>query len=193
MSYSSETLSRFEIRIKALKPWTLPSSILPVLLGTLLAYKPRQPFEPYPFILCCCVIIGTHAAGNFVNSYYEAKNRAFFWTSTERYLTIHETARCAVVAYVIAIPSFAVLLVTTAADIWQELALFIVGFLASVLFGKYLRNIALGELAVSAIYGPLCVMFTYAVQVGPRRELSGSLLFLYSLPLAICTECLLHR
>ncbi|KAK3726605.1 hypothetical protein QZH41_011282 [Actinostola sp. cb2023] len=189
---SDTSLSVFEIRVNAVKPWTLPSSILPVLLGTLLAYKSGQPFDPFPFILCSFVIIGTHAAGNFVNSYYEAKNRRFT-RPRERNTTVHETARSAVATYCIVIPSFALLLVSSAADIWQELALFLAGFIASVLFGKYLKNIALGELVVSAVYGPLCVMFTYAVQVGSsRRELSGSLVALYSLPLALCTECMLH-
>ncbi|KAK3726604.1 hypothetical protein QZH41_011283, partial [Actinostola sp. cb2023] len=189
---SDTSLSVFEIRVNAVKPWTLPSSILPVLLGTLLAYKSGQPFDPFPFILCSFVIIGTHAAGNFVNSYYEAKNRRFT-RPRERNTTVHETARSAVATYCIVSPSFALLLVSSAADIWQELALFLAGFIASVLFGKYLKNIALGELVVSAVYGPLCVMFTYAVQVGSsRRELSGSLVALYSLPLALCTECMLH-
>jgi len=195
MSYSTVMPSRFEIQVKALKPWTLPVSILPILLGTLLAYKTsgKKEFDPFHFILCCCVIIGTHAAGNFVNSYYEAKSRPFYWFSSERQLTVHEIARCAVVTYTIVIPSFALLLVTAGVYIWQELALFSVGFAASVLFGKYLKNLAIGEIAVSTIYGPLCVLFTYAVQAGSRRGISGSMLALYSLPLAILTECLLHR
>lgn len=193
MSYISTIPSAFEIRVRALKPWTLPSSVLPILLGTLLAYKSTKPFDPYPFVLCSFVIIGLHTAGNFVNSYYEAKSRVFFTRPLERNAIIYETARCAVATYCIVIPSFGLLLFSSIAYIWQELTLFCVGFIASILFGRCLRNIAVGELAVSAVYGPLCVIFTYAVQVGSRREFNGSWLCLYSLPLALCTECFLHR
>jgi 1,4-dihydroxy-2-naphthoate octaprenyltransferase len=186
-------LSVFDVRVRSLNPWTLPSSVLPVMLGTLLAWKSSQKFDPFYLVLCSLVIIGTHAAGNFVNSYYEARTRRFYSSASERYLTIHESARCAVVSYCLVIPTFAFLLVFSGSNLWQELTLFVIGFLTSVLFGNCLKNLALGEFAVSAIYGPLCVMFTYAVQAGPSKELSWLLLALYSLPLSLNTECLLHR
>lgn len=193
MTESKRYVSVFEVRVRSLNPWTLPSCVLPVMLGTLLAWKSSNKFDPFYLVLCSLVIIGTHAAGNFVNSYYEARTRRFYSSAIERYLTIQESARCAVVSYCIVIPTFAFLLVFSGANLWQELIIFLVGFSSSVLFGNYLKNLALGELAVSAIYGPLCVMFAYAVQVGPARQLSTQLLALYSLPLALNTECLLHR
>ncbi|EDO36334.1 predicted protein [Nematostella vectensis] len=192
MSSQKRYLTRHDIRLNSLKPWTLPSSIFPLLLGTVLAWKHDQSFDLQVFVLSAIVVAGTHAAGNFVNSYYEATTRKYYSSISERRFTINDSARCAFYSYCLVIPIFAYLVVVSRASIWHEAPLFIIGLLASMMFGNGLKNVVPGEFLVSGVYGPLCVFFSYLVQVGGSRQLSAWWIAVYALPLSINTEIYLH-
>ena len=189
--YSS---SKFTIFLKSLKPWTFPASILSFLLGTALAWRYDGRFRLLNCFLTALVILFTHAAGNFVNSFYEAQNRRFFVSSATRRVTLELSTWWAIWSYVLASAAFGCLAVVSKAEFRQEFGLYATGFLASLLHGGGLKNIVLGDVLACGIFGPLSILFTYIEQVGTiHRQLSYDWMALYSLPLMLFTEAIFHR
>lgn len=193
MPYSRK-MSTFATFMQCLQPWTFPASILSVLLGTCLAWKRDGKFDPLNSFLTACVILLTHAAGNFVNSFYEAQNRRFFISSLTRSRTLELCTQWGIWSYFLAIAAFTCLAVLSEAEFRQEFGFFASGFLASLLHGGGLKNVVLGDVLACGIFGPLSVVFTYIEQVGTtNRQLSNPRILLHSLPLMFFTEAILHR
>lgn len=189
--YSS---NKFTVFLTSLKPWTFPASILSFLLGTALAWRYDGKFRLVNCFLTALVILFTHAAGNFVNSFYEAQNRRFFVSSATRRVTLELSTWWAIWSYVLASAAFGCLAVVSKAEFRQEFGLFATGFLASLLHGGGLKNIVLGDVLTCGIFGPLSILFTYIEQVGTiHRQLSYDWMALYSLPLMLFTEAIFHR
>jgi len=191
MSLDSTKLFFF---FKSLQPWTFPASILPFLLGTVLAWKNDGKFLLLNFFLIALVILLTHAAGNFVNSFYEAQNRGFFISPATRRVTLELSAQCAIWSYALATAAFACLAVASEVEFRQEFGLYATGLLASLLHGGGLKNIVLGEMLACGIFGPLSILFAYIEQVGSTdHQLSYLWLAVYSLPFMLFTEAMFHR
>lgn len=183
----------FAIFLKSMQPWTFPASILSFLLGICLAWKHDSKFNPLNSFLTLCVILLTHTAGNFVNSFYEAQSRRFFVSSLTRRRTLELNIQCGIWSYFLATTSFTTLAVRSEAHFRQEFGVFAIGVLASLLHGGRLNNIILGELLACGTFGPLSVFFTYFEQVGTTPgQLSNSWIILYSLPFMFFTEAILH-
>lgn len=186
--------NRFTIFLKSLQPWTFPASILSFLLGTALAWKKDGKFLLLNFFLTALVIFFTHAAGNFVNSFYEAQNRRFFISPATRRVTVELSAQWAIWSYVLATAAFGCLTVASEAEFRQEFGLYATGFLASLLHGGGLKNIVLGEVLACGIFGPLSILFAYIEQVGSTdHELTYLWIAVYSLPFVLFTEAIFHR
>ena len=180
--------------LKALQLWTFPASVLPLLLGTTLAWKFDQHFRLSIFALAAGTVLFTHAAGNFVNSYYEVKERSYFARPSSRRARLVQTARCAVWSCFFAIASLLALFLFSEAHWQQQTLLFTLGFLGSLLYGTGLKDNIAGELVAGGIFGPLTVLFTYLAQTGAGFHSISSLpLAMYSIPLAFNTEAILHR
>lgn len=196
MSYftrASNSNSTFAIFVRSLKPWTFPASVLSFLLGTSLAWKNDGKFDPLNSFLTACVILLTHAAGNFVTSFYEAQNRRFFVSSLVRSWTLELNTQWAIWSYFLAIAAFACLAALSEAEFRQEFGFYATGFLASLLHGGGLKNIVLGDVLACGIFGPLSVVFTYIEQAGTtQRQLSNAWIAAYSLPFMLFTEAILH-
>lgn len=62
---------RFADYVCSLRPWSFSSSLTPVLLGTVLAYKSTQLFSFVLLLVTCVTVLALHAAGNLVNTYYD--------------------------------------------------------------------------------------------------------------------------
>jgi len=191
MSLNSNKLTIF---LKSLQPWTFPASILPFLLGTALAWKNDGKFLLLNFLLTALVILFTHAAGNFVNSFYEAQNRGFFISPATRRVTLEFSTQWAIWSYVLATAIFGCLAVASEVEFRQEFGLYTTGFLVSLLHGGGLKNIVLGEVLACGIFGPLSILFAYIEQVGSTdHQLSYLWLAVYSLPFMLFTEAIFHR
>lgn len=190
MSFNSNKRNIF---IKSLEPWTFPTSILSFLLGTVLAWKHDGKFDVVKCFLTALVILLTHAAGNFANSYYEAEDRRFFISSTTRRVTLEISAKWAVWSYVLASAAFCCLAVVSEAEFRLEFGLYATGFLTSMLHGGGLKNIVVGDVLACGIFGPLSLVFSYIQQVGTvHRQLSYTWMVTYSLPFMLFTEAIFH-
>lgn len=190
-STSNSTLAIFA---RSLKPWTFPASLLSFLLGTSLAWKHDGKFHPLNSFLTACVVLLTHAAGNFVNSFYEAQNQSLFISSAIRRRTLELNTQWAIWNYLVGGLAFSGLAVVSEAEFRQEFGFFATGFLASLLHGSGLKNIVLGDVLACGIFGPLSVVFTYIEQVGTtHRQLSNVWIAVYSVPFMLFTEAILHR
>lgn len=186
--------NKFPIFFKSLKPWTFPASILSFLLGTALAWKNDGKFLLLNFFLTCLVILFTHAAGNFVNSFYEAQNRRLFMSPATRKVTLELSAEWAIWSYLLATAAFGCLAVASEAEFRQEFGLYATGFLASLLHGGGLKDIVVGEMLACGIFGPLSILFAYIEQVGSTdHQLPYSWIAVYSLPFVLFTEAIFHR
>ena len=189
-SYSN----KFTIFLKSLNPWTFPASILSFLLGTALAWKYDGRFRLVNCSLTALVILFTHAAGNLVNSFYEAQNRRFFVSSATRRVTLELSAQLAIWSYALATVAFGCLAAVSEAEFRLEFGLYATGFLASMLHGAGLKNIVLGDVLACGIFGPLSILFTYIEQVGTSdQQLSYAWIAVYSLPFVLFTEAIFHR
>ena len=197
MSYYTQTSNPndiFAIFTRSLKPWTFPASILSFLLGTSLAWKQDGKFHLLNSLLTACVILLTHAAGNFVNSFYEAQNRRFFVSSAIRTRTLELNTQWAIWSYFLAAATFACLTAVSEAEFRQEFGFFATGFLASLLHGGGLKNTVLGDVLACGIFGPLSVVFSYIEQVGTtHRKLSNAWIAVHSIPFMLFAEAILHR
>lgn len=186
--------NKFPIFFKSLQPWTFPASILSFLLGTALAWKNDGKFLLLNFFLTCLVILFTHAAGNFVNSFNEAQNRRLFMSPATRKVTLELSAEWAIWSYLLATAAFGCLAVASEAEFRQEFGLYATGFLASLLHGGGLKNTVLGEVLACGIFGPLSILFAYIEQVGSTdHQLPYSWIAVYSLPFVLFTEAIFHR
>lgn len=152
--------NKFAIFFESLQPWTFPASILSFLLGTALAWKNDGKFLLLNFFLTALVILFTHAAGNFVNSFYEAQNRRFFISPATRRVTLELSAQWAIWSYVLATAAFGCLAVASKVELRQEFGLYATGFLASLLHGGGLKNIVLGEVLACGVFGPLSILLS---------------------------------
>lgn len=192
MSYSTKT-NTFTVFKRSLQPWTFPVSILSVVFGTSLAWKHDDKFNALNCFLTTSVILLTHAAGNFVNSFHDAQNRRFFVSSMTRSRTQELNMQWAIWSYFLAAAAFICLAVHSEAEFRQELGFFATGLLASLLHGGGLKNIVLGDVLACGIFGPLSVVFTYIEQIGTtHRQLSNPQIIVQSLPFMFFTEAILH-
>lgn len=196
MSFYTKTRNfnnTFTIFTRSLKPWTFPASILSFLLGTSLAWKHDDKFHLLNFVLTGCVILLTHSAGNFVNSFYEAQSRRYFVSPAARTRTLELNTQWALWSYLLAGTAFAYLAFISEAEFRQEFGFYATGFLASLLHGGGLKNIVLGDVLACGIFGPVSVIFAYIEQVGTtNRQLSNAWIATYSIPFILFTEAILH-
>lgn len=193
MHFSGDT-STLTIFLRSLQPWTFPASILSVLLGTCLAWKHDKKFNLLKTFLTVCVILLSHTAGNFVNSFHEVRSRKFFASCLTRSRALELNTSWALWSYFFAMLAFTFLAVLSEAEFWLEFVLFSIGFLVSLLHGGKLNNTFLGEILASGVFGPFSVFFTYLEQVGSTDgHLSNPSIIWYSLPFMFFTEAILHR
>lgn len=57
--------------VLALRPWSLSASLMPTLLGSVIAFKLSDNFSFISLILTIFTVGSVHGAGNLVNTYYD--------------------------------------------------------------------------------------------------------------------------
>ena len=68
---SSGTFMKLKTYLLALRPWSLSGSVVPVILGSALAYRSSSECKLAIFILTIFIVVTLHCAGNVVNTYYD--------------------------------------------------------------------------------------------------------------------------
>ncbi|XP_013395601.1 ubiA prenyltransferase domain-containing protein 1 [Lingula anatina] len=181
--------------VAALRPWSFSASLVPVALGSMLAYKDSGYFNVWIFIVTCLTALSVHGAGNLVNTYFDYMKGVDGSKSDDRTLVDHilapnDVAQLGAALYTVGCAGFVLLVYLSPAKMEHLALLYFGGLSGSFLYtgGLGLKYIALGDIAIFLTFGPVTVMFSFLAQCGKLSLLP----LWYAVPLALNTEAILH-
>lgn len=194
---SSSPLMKFSSYVLAIRPWSLSASLIPTFLGSALAYKlpGATGFSPITLVLTLITVACVHGAGNVVNTYFDYIKGVDSRKSDDRILVdqlLSQDELVSLGAWLYAAGCLAfVLLATMSPAKMEHLALVYFGGLSSSFLytgGIGLKYIALGDVLILIIFGPISVLFAFMAQTG---YIEWNTMY-YAIPLALSTEAILH-
>ncbi|KAM6219898.1 ubiA prenyltransferase domain-containing protein 1 [Rhynchocyon petersi] len=181
--------------VLALRPWSFSASLTPVALGSALAYKSQGTLDPRLLVGCAVAVLAVHGAGNLVNTYYDFSKgidhkKSDDRTLVDRILEPQDVVRFGVFLYTLGCICAACLYYLSSLKLEHLALIYFGGLSSSFLYtgGIGFKYVALGDLIILITFGPLAVMFAYAVQVGSLAVFP----LVYAIPLALSTEAILH-
>ncbi|XP_078498361.1 ubiA prenyltransferase domain-containing protein 1 [Lissotriton helveticus] len=181
--------------VLALRPWSFSASLIPVVLGSVLAYRSQGSLNILLLLVCAVAVLAVHGAGNLVNTYYDFSKGIDHKKSDDRTLVDHilepqDVVRFGACLYTLGCVCAACIYGLSTLKLEHLALIYFGGLSGSFLYtgGIGFKYVALGDLVILITFGPLAVMFAHAVQVG---YLSVAPL-LYAVPLALNTEAILH-
>lgn len=190
-------LMKLSSYVLALRPWSLSASLMPTLLGSTIAYKypGTSDFNYITLILTLFTVVSVHGAGNVVNTYFDYVKGIDNRKSDDRILVDHILSKDEVVSlgallYFAGCVGF-ILLASLSPAKMEHLALVYFGGLSSSFLytgGVGFKYIALGDVLILIIFGPISVLFAFMSQTG---RLEWATIY-YAIPLALNTEAILH-
>ncbi|XP_015777827.1 PREDICTED: ubiA prenyltransferase domain-containing protein 1-like [Acropora digitifera] len=179
----------------ALRPWSFSASFIPVVLGAVLCWKTTGHFSFMLLVLTIIAVLGVHAAGNLVNTYYDFMKGVDSVISDDRTLVDHlltpkEVVKLGVVSYSISSLALVFLVGFSSAKMEHLSLLFFGGLSGSFLYtgGIGLKYYGLGDVVIVITFGPLAVLFSYLIQCGSVALFP----LFYAIPIALSTEAILH-
>ena len=169
--------SKVKIWIRELRVPFFTASIIPILLGTTVAWTKYNLFNPVTFFLALIIGVALHAGTNVANDYFDYKggtdnvNKEFVpgisggsRTIQEGLLTPHEVLTGSLLLFIVG--WFAGVLVTLLTS-WIALALIFLGFVSGFFYTappfKWAHH-GVGELFVGLNFGLFMVLGAYYVQ-----------------------------
>ena len=172
------------------------ASLAPVGLGALLAYKVTGSVDLYVFIITCIAVLAVHGAGNLANTYYDfvrgvdKQSKSDDRTLVDHRLTVDELVQLGVACYTIGCACLVCLISLSPAKMVHLACLYFGGLSFSFFYtgGIGLKYIALGDIIILIMFGPISMLFSYTAQ-------SGSIdlkTIAYAVPLALNTEAIFH-
>ncbi|XP_005079387.1 ubiA prenyltransferase domain-containing protein 1 [Mesocricetus auratus] len=181
--------------VLALRPWSFSASLTPVALGSALAYRSQGVLDPRLLVGCAVAVLAVHGAGNLVNTYYDFSKgidhkKSDDRTLVDRILEPQDVVRFGVFLYTLGCVCAACLYCLSTLRLEHLALIYFGGLSGSFLYtgGIGFKYVALGDLVILITFGPLAVMFAYAVQVGSLAVFP----LVYAIPLALSTEAILH-
>ncbi|XP_007463220.1 PREDICTED: ubiA prenyltransferase domain-containing protein 1 [Lipotes vexillifer] len=181
--------------VLALRPWSFSASLTPVALGSALAYRSQGVLDPRLLVGCAVAVLAVHGAGNLVNTYYDFSKgidhkKSDDRTLVDRILEPQDVVRFGVFLYTLGCVCAACLYYLSPLKLEHLALIYFGGLSGSFLYtgGIGFKYLALGDLIILITFGPLAVMFAYAVQVGSLAVFP----LVYAIPLALSTEAILH-
>lgn len=194
-SQKGTILMKLSSYVLALRPWSLSASLIPTLLGTALAYKSTSEFGWLILLVTIFTLVSVHGAGNLVNTYFDYVKGIDGRKSDDRTLVDHLLSQDEVVTfgaflYAAGCAGFIALAALSPAKMEHLALVYFGGLSSSFLYtgGIGLKYIALGDVIVLVIFGPLSVLFAFMAQTG---KVEWSCIY-YAIPLALNTEAILH-
>ncbi|XP_035916531.1 ubiA prenyltransferase domain-containing protein 1 homolog [Anopheles stephensi] len=197
MPHVTAPLMKFKTYLSALRPWSLSASLMPTLLGTTLAVRVHgyESFGIFTFLCTVLTVVTVHCAGNVVNTYYDFvkgidDRKADDRTLVDHILSQDEVVTLGVLLYGAGCVGFVFLVYLSPAKLEHLALVYFGGLSSSFLYtgGIGLKYIALGDVLILVIFGPISVLFSYMAQTGYIEWAT----FLYAIPLALNTEAILH-
>ncbi|XP_039611788.1 ubiA prenyltransferase domain-containing protein 1 [Polypterus senegalus] len=181
--------------VVALRPWSFSTSLTPVALGSALAYKSEGKIDILILLVCGVAVLAVHGAGNLVNTFYDFSKgidhkKSDDRTLVDRILEPQDVVMFGAVLYSLGCICATCLFFLSTLKLEHLALIFFGGLSSSFLYtgGIGLKYVALGDVVILITFGPLAVMFAYAVQVGYLSVLP----LIYAIPLALNTEAILH-
>ncbi|XP_052865844.1 ubiA prenyltransferase domain-containing protein 1 homolog [Anopheles cruzii] len=190
-------LMKIKTYLSALRPWSLSASLVPTMLGTTIALRVHgfQEFNFLTFICTIFTVITVHCAGNVVNTYFDFVKGIDNRKSDDRTLVDHilskdEVVTLGVLLYCAGCVGFVFLVYLSPAKLEHLALVYFGGLSSSFLYtgGIGLKYIALGDVLILVIFGPISVLFSYMAQTGYVEWMT----IFYAIPLALNTEAILH-
>lgn len=192
-------LMKLSSYLLALRPWSLSASLMPTLLGCAIAFKFSNPatseFSILILLLTLLIVVSVHGAGNVVNTYFDYVKGIDGRKSDDRTLVDHILSKDEVVTlgamlYAIGCVGFILLAAISPAKMEHLALVYFGGLSSSFLYtgGIGLKYIALGDVIILIIFGPISVLFAFMSQTG---RLEWATIY-YAIPLALNTEAILH-
>lgn len=190
-------LMKLRTYVVALRPWSLSGSLLPTLLGAALAYRlPGGGGFSWPaLLLTVFTVIPVHGAGNIVNTYFDFvkgidNRKSDDRTLVDHILTMDEVVSLGALLYLVGCACFVPLVMLSPARMEHLALVYFGGLSSSFLYtgGIGLKYIALGDILVLVIFGPVSVVFSFLAQTG---RVDWPIIY-YAIPLALNTEAILH-
>lgn len=196
---SKPYLMKLSSYVLALRPWSLSASVMPTLLGYAIASKfsdiRTNEWSFTILLLTLIIIISVHGAGNVVNTYFDYVKGIDSKKSDDRTLVDHILSKDEVVTlgamlYAIGCLGFITLAALSPAKMEHLALVYFGGLSSSFLYtgGIGLKYIALGDVIILIIFGPISVLFSFMSQTG---QLEWATIY-YAIPLALNTEAILH-
>ncbi|MBM3327900.1 MAG: 1,4-dihydroxy-2-naphthoate octaprenyltransferase [Calditrichaeota bacterium] len=191
--------SRFSIWLQAIRAFAFPASIVPVLTGALLTFSYEGPvaWELFPLVVICSILY--HTATNLISDYFDWKrgvDKDYTFGSSrviaDGLLTPGQVLRGGWIAFGIGI---ALGLVLVAVRGVPMLTLGVIGLLGGYLYtGRPVgyKYIALGDVGVFLLMGPLMVIGSYAALTGEFARPALTTPLLVSIPIGLLTAAILH-
>jgi 1,4-dihydroxy-2-naphthoate polyprenyltransferase len=185
---------------KATRAYSLPASIVPVLLGTALATRGygdlgRGEFHLLTFLLVLVGAVLAHFGANVINDYFDyikgvdTRPEHGSGVLTQKLMTPQQ-------ALVFALLLFAgaglcgLFLLARSPGVVVPLAL--VGLACAVLYSAVLKKFALGDLLIVIAFGLGLTLGAYGVQVGNVGSRQWLLVALLSVPICLLVDAILH-
>uniref|UniRef100_A0A834RDW5 UbiA prenyltransferase domain-containing protein 1 -like protein n=2 Tax=Sarcoptes scabiei TaxID=52283 RepID=A0A834RDW5_SARSC len=195
ISYNTRILSRAKYYLSSLRPSTLFTSLIPVLMGAVLASKTSGKFSLIILLATLLTVVAVHAAGNLVNTYcdfvcgIDSKRQSDDRTLVDSILTPEEVVNLGVLFYFIGCIGFLIVVIQSPARMELLALIYFGGLSSSFLYtGGGLKYIALGDIIIMITFGPVSVLYSYVAQTGVIRLVT----LLYAIPLALNAEAILH-
>lgn len=190
-------LMKIKTYLSALRPWSLSASLVPTLLGAAIAYRTNgfHEFNFLTFLFTIFTVVTVHCAGNVVNTYFDFVKGIDNRKSDDRTLVDHILSKDEVVTlgallYCAGCFGFIFLVYLSPAKLEHLALVYFGGLSSSFLYtgGIGLKYIALGDVLILIIFGPISVLFAYMAQTGHVEWMT----IYYAIPLALNTEAILH-
>ncbi|XP_062549096.1 ubiA prenyltransferase domain-containing protein 1 homolog [Armigeres subalbatus] len=190
-------LMKIKTYLSALRPWSLSASLVPTLLGAAIAYRTNgfHEFNFLTFLFTIFTVVTVHCAGNVVNTYFDFVKGIDNRKSDDRTLVDHILSKDEVVTlgallYCAGCFGFIFLVYLSPAKLEHLALVYFGGLSSSFLYtgGIGLKYIALGDVLILVIFGPISVLFAYMAQTGYVEWMT----IYYAIPLALNTEAILH-
>jgi len=183
------------VALRAARPWSFPATVGPVLLGTAAAFQVDDAFNPLLLGFTLITTLGVHAAGNLMNTLFDFVNgfdspSSSDLTLVNGILSVGQVKRLIAAAYGIAVAAAAPLCLLSRAKARSLLSMVAAGAASAFVYtgGPGLKYKALGDVLITATFGPLLVCFSYLAQAGTLSWYP----LMASLPLALQVEAILH-
>ncbi|KAJ1625783.1 UbiA prenyltransferase family-domain-containing protein [Pavlovales sp. CCMP2436] len=179
----------------AMRPWSFPVTVSSVALGVALAYRLEGALDWRVLLLTLLITVPVHAAGNLLNTYFDFKRGCDGHGSSDLTLVNGQLApaqvfNLAVGCLAVSAVAMALLAACSPLPLASLLAIYALGVLGAVTYtgGPGFKYVALGDVLIVLTFGPVLVLFAFAVQSG-HVSLRPLLL---ALPPTVHVEAVLH-